>query len=213
MVLVGASAVTPLGVAAADGCGSGWHKQSDGKLAAAQTNASGRWSARATLSGWVRYCTRERFLVDQKNQRVYVGIPTQILTRGTFAGGGRTRECLTTRITINAKHIPSGSSISIGFSGKTPTGSVSTSTTSTSKTTTYRFCASTPRTTTTLENTIVGVRATVPNCSVLAAFAPVITSVTIGVTATMTFKSGTTEGSRTAVATNTDKSTWSNFSC
>ena len=164
-----------------------------------------------SLTGKVRYCNRKRALYDQYSQRVFVGVPQPIVAKSTFSGSGRNKSCQTMSIRINADNIPNGSSITLGFDGKTPTGSVTTSSTNDSITKSYTICSSSPSTTTTLTNELSGFRATVPNdITVQCAH---IRSVTVTVSAYQIYRSGTTEGRVNAATQNTDLAPSHGFYC
>lgn len=110
---------------AADGCGSGWHKQSDGGFGGSKSAAYNGRTITSAVSGSVRYCTRERSLKpDQKNQRVLIGIPSTLVGTGKVVGR-HARLCATQTTTISIS--PWVSSGSIGVSGTTPGGSVNVS--------------------------------------------------------------------------------------
>jgi hypothetical protein len=106
----------------ADSCGSGYHKQSNGELAGSRTAKANGRTAKASISGYVRFCTRERTArPDQRDQRVLVGVPKHVISTATFAGP-RYKVCLKQTIYVHIKRIQTGS---ISFSGATPGASVS----------------------------------------------------------------------------------------
>jgi len=64
---------------AADGCGADWHKQSDGHL-----NHTAYWSLAGgrgisiVHDGYVRFCTKENFWLDDWNRKVLLGYPSAL---------------------------------------------------------------------------------------------------------------------------------------
>lgn len=102
---------------AADRCGTGWHKQSNGSLGGSRsTRAHGR-VVTARINGWVRFCTRNRGgKPDQRNQRVLVGVPGRVVSRGDFAGR-HGRICLRQRVVVHAKRVVTGGSLSLSGAG------------------------------------------------------------------------------------------------
>lgn len=104
----------------ADGCGSGYHKQTNGKLSGTATKkaAHGR-VVKSSISGYVRFCTRGRNWgrPDQFNQRVRVGIPETVYSRSWWSGGTFKQKCAKQVITVTAGRISDGHSLTIGGGG------------------------------------------------------------------------------------------------
>ncbi|MBS41793.1 MAG: hypothetical protein CMH83_01205 [Nocardioides sp.] len=122
--LVGAVGVTSP-AHAADSCGSGWHKQSNGLLSGSKRNARDGRVVKARINGYVRFCTRERSArPDQLNQRVLISVPEKVISRGILKGR-HGKVCLTQKIVIHAKRVVKGTSI--GMSGYTPGANVTVS--------------------------------------------------------------------------------------
>ncbi len=103
---------------AEDSCGSGWHKESDGGMSGQGTRVVAGRRAIAKTGGYVRFCSRERNLLDQVDQRVIVGLPHDWYGSGRFSGSRITRVCVKLEVTVRGADIPSGSTI--GISGLTP---------------------------------------------------------------------------------------------
>jgi hypothetical protein len=119
-LLVVAPTASP--AAAADSCGSGYHKQSDGELSGRAANSKAGRKVIARISGYVRYCTRERAgRPDQLNQRILVGIPRAVVSLGRWEGGF-SKKCMTQVTTVTLGRVQKDSTISM--SGKMPGASV-----------------------------------------------------------------------------------------
>jgi hypothetical protein len=111
--LVAISVAPP--AAAADECGSGWHRQSDGKMSGSKSLSAHGRTVTASVSGYVRFCTRERRgRPDQRNQRVILAVPSRLKGTGAISGK-HTRICL--EQTIVAQGTPALSGYDIGISG------------------------------------------------------------------------------------------------
>lgn len=101
---------------AADECGTDWHKESNGLLSGSNSYSGFGRSMTASVSGYVRYCTRERSLrPDQANQRILIGIPETVVSTGSFSGAMKKR-CLKQVVTVVFAH--QDQTTSIGLSGK-----------------------------------------------------------------------------------------------
>jgi hypothetical protein len=201
VVLVAAGFTSPLlasAAHAADSCGSGWHKQSDGAMGSSSSNSSAGRVATAANGGWVRYCTRSRTGYDQLNQKVLVGLPNKITASGTFSGNGIVSVCTKLTVTVNAAHVSSGTSI--GLSGVSPGFSVSTG--PASKTATRETCSSQPTTRLVIEPAQMDF--SVPNCTYPCFADPKITSVRLMTVSTVTYRSGTSQTLFDVKAVDTD---------
>lgn len=109
LTLVASALVVTVGQTAAQAdatCSGSYHTESNGVLSGSQsaTYAGGR-SAKASISGHVRYCTRDRgsFKPDQKNQSIIIGTPDQVLSRASFVGA-MVKRCVTQRISVTISH-------------------------------------------------------------------------------------------------------------
>jgi len=194
---------------AADSCGSGWHKQSDGAFGTSRQVTSHGRTLTAKVGGYVRYCTRERRAKpDQRNQRVLIGVPKQIANTGKVAGA-HSKVCVTQDIVVHIS--PWVSSASVGMSGTTPGASV----TIQSGTARQRYTACAGAGTSKVvipQRTMV---VTAPNgvCNYLALgwaaacyAGPFVTKVDITTTTRATFKIGRTQYNPSVSQTETDDS-------
>src|SRR4051794_21573404 len=65
------------GAYAADGCGDGWFKQSDGYLTKSATwNGAGPHNATIYHTGRVRFCTDDDTFNNDENRRALIGYPS-----------------------------------------------------------------------------------------------------------------------------------------
>lgn len=205
VAVLGASSLT-LGVtsaSAADGCGSGFHKQEDGVIGGSRTASQNGKSMTGSVSGKVRWCTREKTLRDQFFQRVIVGVPTGVTARGSFSGSNRTQICETASFTA---HIAGGSSadITIGTDGASAT--VTRPTNSTKSVTLPKKCksGSAAQSTTALQDTMYNFSASAPNDGPTGITCPHIDSVTVSVTTSMTYRYNGESRTFTQKVSNTD---------
>lgn len=183
-IVLGSAVMAPrVGARSADSCGTGYHKQSDGQMSDNKTASMSGHTAKASFSGWIRYCTYERRLLDQRNRRVLIGIPTFLVSNATFSGANQVRVCLNFKVTANAKHINNGTSI--GMSGIVP-GAVKTTGPS-SSTMTMETCSSVASVKTLQIKSPPTLTFTVPTCSVPCLADPEFTSVVVTAQATFTF--------------------------
>ncbi len=123
VLLLAAPTVVALGAApasAADECGSGWHKQSDGLLSGSQTYDNYGRTMKASVSGYVRYCTRERSnRPDQYNQSIHIGLPSTVVSTGTWSGSFKAdSQCLKQVVQVVFAH--QDKTTDVGISGKSP---------------------------------------------------------------------------------------------
>ena len=172
--------------AQADGitsCGSGYHKQNEGTAYDQDTETVAGHTVTTKAGGGVRFCTRERWNQDQRNQRVVIGLPSNMWASGWFTGTRLQKVCLRHTITVNAAHISSGSSISISI----PLGA-GWSQSFTDKSTTVSSVADCAPSAPQLNSIRKDLKFTVPNAGwSLNPSDPAITSVKVTSTATMTY--------------------------
>lgn len=102
----------------ADSCGSGYHKQSNGKLSGSTSKSLDGRKATAKIQGYVRFCTRNRkFKPDQRNQRVLIGVPESVISTGTFIGPRVKNVCAYQKIVVRFKRQPE---FGVSWSGVSP---------------------------------------------------------------------------------------------
>lgn len=108
--------VTSVPALAADGCGDGWHQQSDGHLNASTSySLAGGRSFTAYHGGWVRFCTKEKTLqADDLNRKVLLGTPGA-LESSVFAGGAHQDGtfCAKETIKVYLNNVESGSTVGV----------------------------------------------------------------------------------------------------
>ena len=198
--LVAVGAVPAL---AADGCGSGFHKQEDGVISGSKSASFDGKSMKASESGYVRWCTRTvNNWRDQWYQRVMVGVPTAITFRGHFSGTHRTKICLTASFTASIKG-GDWADITIGTDGASVT---ITHSNDHSKTVSQKLCATGAKaqSTTALLDRFANFSATAPKYEPNMATCPHISAVTVATTLTMVYNYGSTKRSYNLRSTNTD---------
>lgn len=200
----GTVAVPAAPALAADGCGSGYHKQEDGVISGSRSASFDGKSMTARQTGYVRWCTRDRNnMRDQWFQRVMVGVPTPMKYRATFSGSNRTKICMTAAFTA---YIEAGSSadISIGTDG----GSVTISSrTGDSKTVRRKQCVtgSAAQTTSAIGQAFDNFSATAKSVSWTNVTCPYIRAVKVETIAEMTYTYGSEVRSYALRSSNTDK--------
>jgi hypothetical protein len=189
--------------AAANGCGSGYHKQEDGGISGSKSGSQSGRKLTASVSGWVRWCTRGKFGRDQFFQRVKVGVPSPITWRAAFAGRRR-KVCLTSQFTAT---IANGSSagISIATNGA---GATITSNGQSSKTATLtRLCrtGAAAQSTSAFQQVAQNFSVTVPSCGFSTAQAPRVKSITFSTVAYVQYKVGSEIRDYSLRSSNTDR--------
>ncbi len=188
---------------AANECGDGYHQQEDGNVSVSETRSQDGKSMTASVSGKVRWCTRDRSTRDQFFQRVKVGVPSRVLHRGTFSGTNRVKICETASFTAT---ISGGRSADITISNDGVSATPS-SPSDTSKTVTLPARCKTgaaAQSTTAFEDSVYNFSATAKNASPLAITCPHISRVTVSTITSMTYRYGSTERTFTVRASNTD---------
>ncbi len=104
---------------AADGCGSGYFKQSDGYLEK-NVNWTGAGSHNASIwhSGRVRFCTEDDPLNNDENRRALIGYPSDSypFESWVFKNGSYTKFCVKQAVVAHMSGIESSTSWSIGGS-------------------------------------------------------------------------------------------------
>lgn len=174
--------VVPMQAAsAADSCGSGWHKQSDGHFIKSDSwSLAGGRSLAASHSGWVRYCTKERSgWWDDENRRVLIGVPYPLTSHGSVGGAHKSGSfCLKQTIKIYLKNVDSGSSVTV--TGSTEGYSVSTTTNTSNPVVTMKRGWICPSTNTSINASQAGAIITGPNSGATVEHVELITSVKTG---------------------------------
>ena len=190
--------------AAADECGTGYHKQEDGRIKGAKSGSQNGRALTAKVAGDVRWCTRDRRAArDQFFQRVKVGVPSAIKWRAEFSGR-RTKICLTSSFTAR---IANGSSagISIATNG---VGATITSSGQSSKTATLtRQCrtGSAAQSTTAFQQAAQNFSVTVPSCGLFTVGTPRVDSITFSTVAYVQYRVGSEVRDYSLRASNTDR--------
>ncbi|HEY9289787.1 MAG TPA: hypothetical protein VIP98_00770 [Microlunatus sp.] len=131
LAVVVAMLVVPAPAAsAADGCGSGWYKESDGYLTK-ESHWQGAGSHNATIyhSGRVRFCTENDTFNDDENRRALIGYPSDSypFESWIFKNGAYTKFCVRQTTQVHMTGIKSSDSWSISgtVSKSSPSVSVS----------------------------------------------------------------------------------------
>jgi hypothetical protein len=196
-------AVNAASAVAADGCGSGYHKQEDGIIGASKSGSQDGRTLTTGVIGQVRWCTRGRTAArDQFFQRVKVGIPAAIQHRATFAGK-RTRICLTSSFTATIAN-GAAAEITIGTGGQSAT--IVTTGESSKTVTLPKLCKSgaAARTTTAFQQAAENFSVTVKDCGVTATQAPRVKSITFSSVAYVRYRKGSETRDYTLRSSNTD---------
>ena len=166
-------------------CGDGYHKDSASELMFDDdaVSADGR-SIVAKVGGTLTFCNRERSAsLDQYNQRVVVGMPTDIYATAKFAGSGVTKMCLHHKILVYTENVSTGSSVGIS------TDTIGWTTSWADKIKTIKIDPICSGTQSYLRSLKSDFKVTVPNAG-WAAPEPKITKVVMKSTATMRYKDG-----------------------
>jgi hypothetical protein len=188
---------------AADGCGSGYHKQEDGVIGASKSGSQDNRSLTASVIGKVRWCTRGRTAArDQFFQRVKVGIPAVIQHRATYAGK-RSRICLTSSFTAT---IANGAAAQITIGTDSQSVTITTSGQSSKTVTLPKLCKSgaAAQTTTAFQQAAQNFSVTVPSCGLTTTQAPRVKSITFASIAYVRYRKGSETRDYTLRSSNTD---------
>ncbi len=113
------AAASPNAAHAADDCGEGYEKGSDGRLQASKTVTKADRSATASFNGLVRYCDKVGKGAPHnprpvwQNRRVLISYPEQVVAVGSFRGLGVRKVCIAMRTTVRTS--ASSADISVSF--------------------------------------------------------------------------------------------------
>lgn len=116
--LILAAALLPTQAAnAADGCGDGWYKESDGYFTKDNSwQGVGSRNAHIYHSGRVRFCTDNDTFNDDENRRVLIGYPSDSypLESWVFKNGNYSKFCVKQIVKVHMSGIKSSDGWSIG---------------------------------------------------------------------------------------------------
>lgn len=104
--------LVPQAAYAADGCGSGWYKESDGyftKDAYWESNFDWRRNAWTYHQGKVRFCTENGTFQDDENRRVLIGYPNDYAVQSMVdKNGSYAQFCVRQTIKVRIDNVKSG---------------------------------------------------------------------------------------------------------
>lgn len=110
--------LVPQAAFAADDCGSGWYKESDGYFTKKdywESNVDWRRNASTYHTGKVRFCTENGTFQDDENRRVLIGHPYDYALQSMVDKNGNYAQfCVRQTIDVRVDNVKSGDSWTIG---------------------------------------------------------------------------------------------------